>query len=177
ELLERLEPVYRLRKQFAPSGRRLAIPTCLETAEINPRSLGAALEGDFRAKGAAIFGADRADFAERRRLESFLGVVFQYQSGIKNFLEILSNDDDAVAAQESGALIADNLHQGVTALGVGDEPRLGADRHAVAEDGPLQGDRLKPAFRDRGECRVRRVEVRDGEGVGTGAVQRRGNRP
>src|SRR5687767_14206096 len=84
-----LVPVFsRSREQLAPACRGLTIPARLETTKIIPRSLSTPLERDLRAESAALLRADRADFTEGRRLQSFFGVVFEHQSGIENLLKI-----------------------------------------------------------------------------------------
>src|SRR5438132_12063035 len=79
--LERLEPLERhppdLRKQFASPGVGLAVPAGLKTTKIIPRSLGATLQRDLRAEGAALLRTDRADLSQRYGLQGFLGVIFK----------------------------------------------------------------------------------------------------
>ena len=77
----------------------------------------------------------------------------------------MGRNDNAVAAQKRGALVADHFHERITTLWIGDELCLRIERHAVAEDSALQGDRLESPFRDREQRRVGRMEVRDGEGT------------
>src|SRR5919109_4175575 len=130
EHFERLElHLSDLRKKFASSRSRLPIPTRFEATKIVPCSLRAALERDLRTEGAAFFRADRADLSQGCGLQGFFRVIFQYQSRVENFRQILSRDYDAVPAQQSGAFAADHFQQGSAALGIGDQLGLGVERH------------------------------------------------
>src|SRR3972149_6896725 len=124
-------------EQLASSRAGLAVPAGFETAKIIPGSLRAALQRDLGAEGAALLGSHRADFAQRRRLKGLLGIVFQDQSRVENFLKVLADDDNAVAAQQGGALVADDLAQPLATLRIGDQLGFRIKRHAVAEDRAL----------------------------------------
>src|SRR5713226_3389725 len=96
------------KKLALPTGG-LVVPTGLKTAKVIPCSLGAALQRDFSAEGAAFRWADRADLAQRCRLHRLLGVVFQHERGEKYFLKIFTYDHNAVSAQQHGAFVTDDL--------------------------------------------------------------------
>ena len=94
------------------------IPTRFQAGKIIPGPLGAALERDLGAEGAAFLRADGADFAEGSGLPGFLGIVFQNQRRVEHFLKIFPGDDDAVAAQKDGAFIGDDFKQRLAARGL-----------------------------------------------------------
>src|SRR6266705_2530653 len=87
-----------LRKQLASTRGGLAVPTALETTKIIPGSLPPTLQRNLRAESSAFLRADRADVAECHRLQSFLSVIFHYQSRVENLLKILADHNDAMSA-------------------------------------------------------------------------------
>ncbi len=126
---------------------------------------------------AAFLVAERADAAHRLRLQGLERVVLEREGRVQQFLDGAADDGDAVGAHEGGALVADHVAQILAALRGGDEMRLAVDRHAVAEEAAMHGQRLVVAPGDGEERRVGRMKMGYGDRVRPRRVQRRVDGP